>query len=94
MNRVFEILKQAHNFRKTLKLCKKLSPESEEYKLGKFYKDEIEKLGASEVNQQKLDKMIQDVKENLQQYQGKELMTEMLLHVRSLLETLKLFART
>ena len=93
MNRVFEILKQAYNFRKTLRLCKKLSPESEEYKLGKFYKDEIEKLEGSDVNQQTIDKLMQHVKENLVRYKGKELMTEMLLRVVSFLETLKLFAK-
>ena len=91
MYKVFEIIRQAYNFRKTLRRCKNLSPDSEEYKLGRFYKDEIEKLEDSQVNLQNIDKLIQDVKENLMRYQGKELMTEMLLRVESFLVTVKLF---
>jgi hypothetical protein len=91
MNKVFEIIRQAYNFRKTLRRCKNISSDSEEYKLGLFYKDEIEKLEKSQVNLLNIDKLIQDVKENLLRNQGKELMTEMLLNVQSFLETVKLF---
>ena len=77
---------------KSAEVRKKHSPDSKGYKLGQFYKDEIEKLEGSEVNQQKIDKLIQNAKKDLTRHQGEEPVTEMLLSVVSFLETLKLFA--
>lgn len=92
MNKIFAIIEQAYHFRKTLKRCEALSPESAEYKLGKFYKDEIEQFDDAQLTQENIDQMLQRVKQDQLQHKDSELMAEMLSSVESFLTTLKRFA--
>lgn len=92
MNKVFEIIKQAHEFRSILKKCKKASPEGEAYTLGKFYKDEIEKLEGSHVNETKINQIIEKVNEDINRHQDSNQVKEVLESVVSFLTTLKRFS--
>lgn len=89
MKKEFEILKQAYHLRKLFKQCKRLAPESEAYKLGKYFKDEIEQLEDSDVSGDKINQLIQNANERMVTSEETELMNEMLSSVVIFLTTLK-----
>lgn len=86
---VFEIIKQAHHFRRTLKLCKKVSPESDAFKLGQFYKDKIEQMEDADETVDNIDHLMQHVNDDMNQYPQTELTKAMLSSTMSFLTTFK-----
>lgn len=93
MNKLIELVKNGYNYRRLLGKCKKHSPESNAYRLGKFYKDEIEKLESEEVDSAHLDPLIESAQEALKFNQTSEQTTEMIESVITFLTTLKRFEK-
>lgn len=92
MNKIIALIKSGYQFRRVLHKCKKHSQECDAYILGKFYKDQIEKLGAVKTKEDEIKLLISDVNNDMHRYQNSKRVTEVLQSASSFLTTLQRFA--